>query len=145
LQTSGLLGAATVLALLVNAFSPVGLSVTRALTLRELDARYITAEETKTRHEAGQSIFLDARRAELFERGHVAGAQSLPTDEFDNRIVDMASWMPKEAEIVIYCDGKSCGLGRQLADKLGAMGYTRIVIFRDGWKAWKERAWPVEP
>jgi rhodanese-related sulfurtransferase len=144
MQVVSILAVTTLLALAANALSPLGISVTRALTLRELDARYITAEETKARHEAGQSLFLDARRAEHFARGHIAGAQSIPGDEFDQRFVDMAAWLPKEAEIVIYCDGKSCGLGRQVADKLAPLGYTRIVIFRDGWAGWKERGWPVE-
>ena len=143
-QTTGLLAATTILALTVNAFSPVGLPVTRALTLRELDARYITAEETKTRDDAGQSLYLDARRPELFARGHIAGAQNLPTDEFGERFATMAGWLPKEAELVIYCDMKSCALSRQLADKLGEAGYGRVVIFRDGWVAWKERGWAAE-
>ena len=121
-QTTGLLAATTILALTVNAFSPVGLPVTRALTLRELDAR----------------------RPELFARGHIAGAQNLPTDEFGERFATMAGWLPKEAELVIYCDMKSCALSRQLADKLGEAGYGRVVIFRDGWVAWKERGWAAE-
>jgi rhodanese-related sulfurtransferase len=143
-QSLSILAVTTLLALAVNAVSPVGLSVTRALTLRELDARYITAEETKTRHEAGQSLFLDARRAENFARGHIAGAQNIPGDEFDQRFVEMANWLPKETEVVVYCDGKSCGSSRQVADKLAPLGYTRITIFRDGWAGWKERAWPSE-
>lgn len=144
IQTTVLLAATTVLALAVNAVSPVGLSVTRALTLRELDARYITAEETKERHDAGQSLFLDARRPELFGKGHIAGAQNLPTDEFGERFATMAGWLPKEAELVIYCDMKSCALSRQLADKLKEAGYERVVIFRDGWVMWKERGWAAE-
>jgi len=143
-QATAIVGVTTLLALAVNAVSPVGLSVTRALTLRELDARYISAEETKARHEAGQSLFLDARRTENFARGHIAGAQNIPADEFDQRFVEMANWLPKEAEVVIYCDGKSCGSSRQVADKLGPMGYERVSIFRDGWAGWKDRGWPVE-
>jgi rhodanese-related sulfurtransferase len=143
-QILSILAITTLLALSVNALSPVGISVTRALTLRELDARYLTAEETKARHEAGQSLFLDARRSDNFARGHIAGAQNVPADEFDQRFVEMANWLPKEAEVVIYCDGKSCGLSRQVADKLAPLGYARVSIFRDGWTGWKERGWPVE-
>lgn len=143
-QTAGLLAASTALALAVNAFSPAGLAVTRALTLHELDGRYIAAEEAKARHEAGQSLFLDARRTELFERGHIAGALNLPVDDFDQRFIAMADWMPKQADIVIYCDGRSCSLGRLLADKLAAVGYAHIVVFHDGWSGWKQRGWPTE-
>ncbi len=144
LQAVPIIAVTTLLGLAVNAVSPVGLAVTRALTLRELDARYITAEETKARHEGGQSLFLDARLADNFARGHIAGARNIPADEFDQRFVEMANWLPKEAEVVIYCDGKSCGSSRQAADKLAPMGYTRVSIFRDGWAGWKDRGWPVE-
>lgn len=144
LQTAGLLAASTVLALAVNAVSPRGLALTRALTPHELDARYITAEEARARHEAGQSLFLDARPPALYGRGHIAGAQNLPADEFARRFTEMAVWLPKEAELVLYCDTRSCSLSRQLADKLAEAGYARVVIFRDGWVVWKERGWPAE-
>ena len=143
-QTVVLLAASTALALTVNAFSPVGLAVTRPLTLRELDPRYISAEETKARHDGGQSLFLDARRPELFARGHIAGAQNLPVDEFGDRFAAMGGWLPKETEMVVYCDGKSCALSRQLAEKLVEVGCTRVLIFRDGWTVWKERGWAAE-
>ncbi|MCX7825365.1 MAG: rhodanese-like domain-containing protein [Verrucomicrobiae bacterium] len=144
LQTASLLAIASAFALLANAFSPVGIPVTRALTLRELDARYLTAEEAHARHEAGQSIFLDARPEKLFERGHIPGALVYPADEFEQRFLTTAAWLPKETELVVYCDGKGCGLSRQLADKLAAAGYTRVVIFYEGWKAWDAHCWPVE-
>ena len=143
-QTAGLLAASTALAVAVNAVSPRGLAVTRALTPHELDARYITAEEARAKHEAGQSLFLDARPPALYARGHIAGAQNLPTDEFGERFTTMAAWLPKEAELVVYCDTKSCSLSRQLADKLAEAGYERIVIYRDGWVVWKERGWAAE-
>jgi len=143
-QTAGLLAAATLVALAANALSPAGIPVTRALTLRELDPRYLTFEETLARHHAGQTMFLDARRTEMFERGHIPGAQSLPADEFDNRFATMAAWLPKEADMVIYCDGKSCSLARQLADKLATVGCTRVSIFRDGWTGWQNHSGPIE-
>jgi rhodanese-related sulfurtransferase len=143
-QTAGLLTASTLIALTANILSPAGIPVTRALTLRELDARYLTFEETLARHQAGQTMFLDARRTEHFERGHLPGAQSLPADEFDNRFEAIAAWLPKEAELVIYCEGKSCSLGRQLADKLATVGYSRVFIFRDGWAGWLAGHGPAE-
>ena len=143
-QATGLLAVSTVLALTVNAVSPRGLAVTRALTPHELDARYISAAEARAKHEAGQSLFLDARPPALYGRGHIAGAQNLPTDEFGERFTSIAAWLPKEAELVVYCDTKSCSLSRQLADKLAEAGYERVVIFRDGWAVWKDRGWRAE-
>jgi rhodanese-related sulfurtransferase len=143
-ETCGLLAAATALALAVNAFSPRSLTLTRPLTLRELDPRYITAEESKARFDGGQTVFVDARRADHFARGHVAGALNLPAEEFFTRYVALANWLPREADIVVYCMGRGCYESRLLADKLGSVGYKRLWVFRDGWKTWQERGWAAE-
>ncbi|MBI5393914.1 MAG: rhodanese-like domain-containing protein [Verrucomicrobia bacterium] len=144
-ETVGLLAVTTALALAVNAFSPRGIAVTRPLTLRELDARYLTAEETKARFDGGQTIFVDARRPDHFVRGHAAGALNLPAEEFMQRYIGLANWLPRETDIVVYCMGRGCYESRLLADRLAAVGYTRLWIFRDGWKAWQARGWPTEP
>ena len=144
-QVLAIMAATSVVSLTANALSPAGLSIQRALTLRELDARFLTLEEAKARFDAGQSIFLDARRSDQFERGRIAGALSLPADQFDNRFLELATALPREVELVIYCDGRSCALGHQVADKLAAAGYSQIRIFRDGWPGWKAQGWPTEP
>jgi len=143
-ETAGLLAVAAALALTVNALSPRRIAVTRPLTLRELDPRYLTAEEAKARFDDGQTIFLDARRSDLFVRGHVAGALNLPAEEFAERFVTMASWLPREANIVVYCMGRGCHESRLLADRLAQVGYRRLWIFRDGWLGWEARRWPIE-
>lgn len=143
-ETGGLLAVAAALALAVNCLSPHGIAVTRPLTLRELDPRYLTAEETKARFDSGQTIFVDARRSDHFVRGHIAGALNLPAEEFMERFVTMANWLPRETDILIYCMGRGCHESRLLADKLAQVGYRQLWIFRDGWQGWEPRRWPVE-
>jgi rhodanese-related sulfurtransferase len=144
METGVVLAAATVLALAVNTVSPRGIALTRPLSLRELDARFIPAEEAKARFDGGQTLFVDARRPDHFVRGHVAGALNLPAEEFMQRYVGLASWLPREADIVIYCTGRGCHESRMLADRLALVGHKRILIFRDGWQAWQSRGWPIE-
>jgi ArsR family transcriptional regulator len=143
-EAGGILAAATALALAVNTLSPNGLPVTRPLTLRDLDARYLTAQETKARFDAGQTIFLDARRPDEFGMGHIAGALNFPAEEFTQRFIGLAGWLPKEADIVIYCGAPDCHLARQLADRLAAVGYQQLRIFYHGWREWQARQWPAE-
>ena len=143
-ETCGLLVAATALALTANAFSPRGIVVTRPLALRDLDPRYITAEEIKARFDEGRTVFVDARRSAEITRGRIAGALNVPAEEFTQRYVGLANWLPREADIVVYCMGRGCYESRLLADKLGAVGYKRLWVFRDGWKAWLARVWPTE-
>jgi len=143
-EAAAILVAAGALGMAFNALSPRGLVITRPLTLRELDARYLTAEETRARFDAGQTIFLDVRRAKLFAAGHVAGALNLPAEEFTKRFAEFAPMLPRETEILIYCDSKHCELSRQVADRLGQLSYRGVKIFYHGWDEWKQRGWPVE-
>jgi rhodanese-related sulfurtransferase len=143
-EAAAILLGAGALGLASNALSPRGLAVTRPLTLSELDARYLTAEEARARFDAGQTIFLDVRRAQSFAAGHVAGALNLPAEEFTKRFPEFAPMLPRETEIVIYCDSRRCELSRQMADRLGRLGYRSVRIFYHGWEEWKQRGWPVE-
>ncbi|MBI5686886.1 MAG: rhodanese-like domain-containing protein [Verrucomicrobia bacterium] len=144
LEAAAILVAAGALGLAFNALSPRGIAITRPLTLRELDARYLSAEETRALFDAGQTIFLDVRRARLFATGHIAGALNLPAEEFTKRFAEFAPMLPRETEILIYCDSKHCELSRQVAGQLGQLGYRSVKIFYHGWDEWQQRGWPVE-
>ena len=145
-EIAALIAFASGLGLAVNAVSPAGISVTRALPIAELDDRFITAEEARARFEAGRSIFVDGRTAKEFAAGRIEGAVSLPLDAFEARYVEAAKLLPREAELVVYCRGAGCSESRQVADQLQLLGYdrTRIRVYRDGFEAWKARGWPVE-
>ena len=143
-ETAGLLLAATALAITVNALSPVVISITRPLSLKEIDARFLTAEETKAFHDSGQSIFLDARRNDEFNRGHIAGALNFPAEEFTQRFVGLAPMLPQEVTMIVYCGGSDCDQSRMLADRLAQMGYRDLKIFHGGWREWQKRGWPAE-
>lgn len=144
MEAAAILVAAGALGLVFNALSPRGIAVTRPLALRELDARYLTAEETRARFDAGQTIFLDVRRAKLFGGGHIAGALNLPAGEFVRRFAEFAPMLPRETEILIYCDSRHCELSRQVADQLARLGYGNLRIFYHGWVEWSRRGWPTE-
>jgi rhodanese-related sulfurtransferase len=138
---------ATGVALLVNVFSPAGIPVTRALPLTDLDPRYITPEDAKSRFDRGRTIFVDARKPDEFARGHIEGALGFDVTAFPARLSALAPLLPREASIVVYCGGTDCGQSRDLANRLEAVGYRRenIRIFRGGWKVWKANRWPSEP
>lgn len=60
--------------------------------------RRISAQELKRRMEAGEALVFDVRKKEMFDRGHVKGAQPMP-------IKDWATWVreiPRGRGIVFY-------------------------------------------
>ena len=146
LESAGIIAVATALGLTFNAASPAGIAVTRPLPLTDLDPRYLTAEETRARYDAGQTVFLDARNRKEFAAGHVAGALNLPALKFESEFVELMNRLPlpREVDVIVYCRGLGCGESRAVADKLLPLGFSRVRIFAGGWREWKARGWPME-
>ena len=50
----------------------------------------------------------------------------------------------KNREIVVYCSQASCDLSLKVAEKLQALGFTRVMAFMGGWRAWNEAGYPAD-
>ncbi len=153
-----LLGLATALAFVVNAFSPRGIALlgqwdtsegvisARAknqVILRELEIPDVS--RAKELYDQGGVLFVDARGASLYAEGHIRGAVSLPVGEFDMHIEEFRKRYPLEQAIVTYCSGRECSDSHELAVRLFDAGFTNVSIFIDGFPAWEAEGLPVEP
>ncbi len=133
----GILGAATLLALAALALDPRA----RAL-LRDAPA----ADETTlaaVRDHRGPLLWLDARPAADFARGHIPEALPLNPDDWDQQIVAIiAVWQPG-TRVIVYCDDRACGSSRAVADKLRReYQFDDVVILHGGWTAWQKAVGP---
>jgi rhodanese-related sulfurtransferase len=87
-------------------------------------------------------IWVDARPAVDFERGHIPGAVSLNEDQWGEGLSQFLTnnWSP-EKKIVVYCSAASCNLAedvaRRLRDEAKLPNETRIL--KGGWEAWLEK------
>ncbi len=61
----------------------------------------VTVEEAKSALEDGKAIIVDVRSAESYAAGHMAGAISIPLDEFENNIQNLS--LNKDQWIITYC------------------------------------------
>jgi rhodanese-related sulfurtransferase len=104
--------------------------------------RETTVDEVHSRRARGDSSFvlIDVREESEWEAGHIAGAIHLGKGVIER---DIETEFPdKDREIVLYCGG---GFRSALAaDALQQMGYRRVVSMDGGWRAWKEKGYPVE-
>ena len=66
--------------------------------MTEHGVRRISAQELKRRMDAGEVLVFDVRRKDIFDRGHVKGAGSLPIKE----LVTWAQEVPRDKSIVLY-------------------------------------------
>jgi rhodanese-related sulfurtransferase len=94
-------------------------------------------------------LFLDARRTSVFEEGHIAGARSFPVWEadVDDRVNALFNERSDPADqnkpIVIYCSGGACEDSHMLAQKLWAIQFNNVYVYKDGFPDWQKRGGSV--
>lgn len=92
---------------------------------------------------AGGALFLDARRTNIYEQGHIAGARPFAVWESDVEDKVRALWEqrqdPKEQAlpIVVYCSGGDCEDSHMLAQKLWGAQFNNVYVYKDGFPDWQ--------
>jgi rhodanese-related sulfurtransferase len=87
-------------------------------------------------HAAGAALFLDARSAEEYAEGHIAGAVNLPFDDVYKNPALAKAVDAKGRVLVTYCGGGDCDLSRSLAFSLIDAGFRKVLVFTGGLPAW---------
>jgi rhodanese-related sulfurtransferase len=90
-------------------------------------------------------LIIDARHIQDYQELHVPGAVNLPPESWTNlteppKIVDSN----RERQILIYCSQESCDDSLKLANKLFNLGFTQVMAFTGGFRAWDEAGFPVD-
>jgi rhodanese-related sulfurtransferase len=106
----------------------------------------LTLAEFRALAESRRVPILDARTPDAYREGHVPGARSLPSANFDEAYAKLKSTLPadKESLLVVYCSDMWCGLGDELQQRLITRGFRHVGRFPDGWTAWVGAGLPSE-
>ncbi len=102
----------------------------------------IDTERAKKVLDTKSGLFIDARRADQFANGHIAGAINIYAYEFGDNISKILD-VPRDRLIVVYCDGGACDLSHELSDELLRFGFKRVVIYQGGWEEWIKTDYPT--
>ncbi len=108
---------------------------TPAETTGQAVFRVITLAQMQRVVGEGRGMVLDARSPTEYEAGHIGGAHNMyavEPESFVERIADI----PRDTLLVIYCSNRHCPYGRDLAEFLGAFGFTNMLLYDDGWDGW---------
>jgi rhodanese-related sulfurtransferase len=95
--------------------------------------------------QTGQTLIIDARPIQDYLELHVPGAVNLPPESWANlteppKIVGLN----QERQILVYCSQESCDDALKLATKLHNLGFSRVMAFTGGFRAWDEAGYPVD-
>lgn len=106
------------------------------------DVLSISTRQAKRLLDEKRATFIDARRSDQYAKGHIKGAINVYAYEVGNHVGDILG-IPKDRQIVIYCDGGACEMSHDLADELKKnFGFTKIVIYQGGWEEWSKTDYP---
>jgi rhodanese-related sulfurtransferase len=146
-QTVYILVLAVVLALGVNTIRPDGIPLVHATdSAVQLDGANgeISIKDAAMLFISHRAVFLDARSQMEFEAGHIQGALSAPTEDFDYAFDEIAPKLKDAETIITYCDGERCPLSHELAEMLRARGFDNVYVLKNGWTLWQNEKLPVE-
>lgn len=106
-------------------------------------AAFLDPEVAMQRLQSGEPVLvLDVRSPEAWARCErkIQGALRFPPDQ-----VDLDPTWPKDRFTLVYCDCPDEKTAAQAAQKLCALGLADVNVLRGGFRAWEEKAGPVEP
>jgi rhodanese-related sulfurtransferase len=92
----------------------------------------------------GQALFIDARPADEFAELHVPKALNIHPDLVEAGLAGKVAGLARDREIVVYCGQVSCDLALKVAEKLQALGFTRVMAYVGGFRAWDEAGYPAD-
>ena len=89
-------------------------------------------------------IFVDVRRVEDFNNGHIPGARNLPVNSENFTEENLIAIVKKDRAVVFYCNGLNCKGSSVASEKAVAWGWSKVLYYREGWPQWKEAGLAVE-
>ena len=85
---------------------------------------------------------IDSRPKERkYDKGHIPGAISLPDMQFEKLAAERLP-ADKAAPLYFYCEGLSCKLSNDSAEKAVKLGYTNVKVVPEGYPAWEKAYGP---
>ena len=101
----------------------------------------ISVSELKTAIEAKKVTVLDVNGSDSYKAGHIPGAV-----DFKAKKAEIAKALPaeKDALVVAYCGGPTCGAYAAAAKAAKELGYTNVKHLSAGISGWKSAGEKLE-
>lgn len=102
----------------------------------------LTLEQAWAMYQANVQ-FIDARREEDFEAGHIEGALWIAPESFMGKVPEALNFLDRSQQLVVYCSGGNCDASHNVVVLLNQAGYKRCYVMTDGFKPWKDAGHPT--
>ena len=108
------------------------------------EGRAIPLDGARALFDADTALFLDARPAGEYAKGHIRGALNLPWQAVEQRFIEIADRLAGGKTIITYCDGETCDLSHELARFLREMGFDNVRVLVNGLTLWQKAGLPTD-
>lgn len=98
--------------------------------------RKLSLTDVQRIHKQRNALFIDARIKEEYNAGHIPDAINIPANLNRSKKIDLWDEIPKNLQIIIYCEDPQCHFAERLAKEMQYMKFTSVVVFDGGWDAW---------
>jgi rhodanese-related sulfurtransferase len=98
------------------------------------------------RREADLIVFVDARKADAYQAGHIPGSYRFDHYHPEEGIAEVLPLCQAADMVVVYCNGGDCEDSRLTAHTLHELGVPRehLRVYEGGFAEWRARGAPVE-
>ena len=104
----------------------------------------VTLAQAYALFQPGQALFIDARPADEFAELHIPKSLNITPEMVEAGLAGKVAGFPRDREIVVYCGQVSCDLALKVAEKLQALGFTRVMAYVGGFRTWDEAGYPAD-
>lgn len=91
-----------------------------------------------------QAFFIDARKLEDYRKDHVKGSYRMAEADFQFGNPPMLAAIPRDATLVVYCNGGNCDESELVAKMINGAGYQKVYVMHDGIPGWLAMSYPSE-
>ncbi|MBC7773238.1 MAG: hypothetical protein H7210_12135 [Pyrinomonadaceae bacterium] len=114
------------------------------LTQAQIDKGHITIKQAHALYTAvPPAYFVDTRRKDEYEAGHVKDAFGIPLAAFHGKTPSLVKDIDRSEVFVVYCIGGDCDESEQVAKQLDTMGYKHVYVMHAGFPGWEKAGLPV--
>jgi rhodanese-related sulfurtransferase len=107
----------------------------------------VSLEKAHELWQKGRTLFIDVRSAKEFAELHVARAINVPEEKLlhPQALKDAGILgLPRDRQLLVYCGTARCNSSLKAARRLQSLGFTRVMAFLGGFRAWDEAGYDVE-
>ncbi len=135
------IGASVLLAITFNLSNPYGIPL---VPERPDAVPAISASAAMEDYRQGQTVIVDARPNNFYQKRHIKGAVNMPPALFDIMYLVSFSEEDKDRKIVVYGNTRSRPYDLEIAGKLLLRGYRSVKVLDGGLQAWEANGYPLE-